>query len=242
MQKEALRRIISDTIGSVGPSPALYLSGGVDSSILLYELLQKVSCETLHVFTGRFNVPADEINHAISVGGYFDINEHHHIVAIDLDAMLKEDLPGIMKYFPAPRWNVWPWYLARAAKAAGCKTVYIGEGSDEIFGGYPDRDYLQGWASQIHFVRYTYDVIHEAFDLNLKAPFSDLNWVQLLKDDTYAPPNKAVLKDAYRGIIPDWILNHSQPPAPKSYFDQLGGLPVLEKIACEAWLGVHDGG
>jgi len=241
MQPEALRRVISDTIGNVGPSPCLYLSGGVDSSILLYELLQKVSCETLLVFTAMFNVDSDEHRKAQYVKDHFGVKNIYYI-DIDLLDMLNKDLPGIMKYFPAPRWNVWPWYLARAAKAAGCKTVYIGEGSDEIFGGYPDRDYLHGWAGQIDFVRYTYDVIHNAFDLNLKAPFCDLNWVQLLKSDTYAPPNKAILRDAYRGVIPDWMLDgNSQPPAAKSYLDSIGPA-ALEKIACKAWLEAHENG
>ena len=239
MQPEALRRVISDVIGNVGPSPCLYLSGGVDSSILLYELLQKVSPETLLTFTASFNTDKDEYVKAVRVVNHFAKLENHHHIVINLHEMLNKDLPGIMKYFPAPRWNVWPWYLARAAKAAGCKTVYIGEGSDEIFGGYPDRDYLHGWAGQIDFVRYTYDVIHNAFDLDLKAPFSDLNWVQLLKNDTYAPPDKAMLRDAYRGIIPYWILdNNSQPPAAKTYLDELGSA-VLEKMACKAWLEVH---
>lgn len=238
MTKDNLRQIISDTIGQVGPSPCLYLSGGMDSSILLYELLQKVSVETLQVFTAIFNNEKDEYVHAQRVAEHFGVI-HHHFQEIDLDEMLYKDLPDIMKYFPAPRWNVWPWYLARAAKAAGCKTVYIGEGGDEVFGGYPDRGYLEGWAGQIHFVRYSYDIIHAAFDLNLKAPFSDLNWVQLLKDNIYAPPNKAYLKKAYEGLIPDWILNHSQPPAAKSYMDELGGIDVLEKIACKAWLEGH---
>ena len=240
MQPEALRRIISDTIGSVGPSPALYLSGGVDSSILLYELLQKISRETLHVFTAEFIVEHDELIKANKVMDHFVVVENGYCVQIDIKEMLNKDLPNILKYFPAPRWNVWPWYMARAAKAAGCKTVYIGEGSDEIFGGYPDRDYLHGWASQINYVRYTYDVVHKAFDLNLKAPFCDLNWVQLLRENAYMPPYKTMLKDAYRGIIPDWILdNNSQPPAAKTYLDKIGPTE-LEKIACKAWLEVHD--
>ena len=95
MNKDALREIISDTIGNVGPSPALYLSGGVDSSIMLYELLQKVSCETLHVFTAQFFVPEDESAHALKVAKYFGIDHHHHSVLINLNTMLKEDLPLI---------------------------------------------------------------------------------------------------------------------------------------------------
>lgn len=240
MKKDELRQVISDTIGQVGPSPCLYFSGGVDSSILLYELIKKVPRETLYVFTAAFCVDKDEADHARAAAAYFNIT-NHHFIKINLDEMLHKDLPHILKHFPAPRWNVWPWYLAEAVKAACCETVYIGEGSDEIFGGYPDRDYLHGWAGQINYVRYTYNIIHNAFGLTLKAPFSELDWVQLLKENTYQPPNKAFLKEAYDGLIPDWILQHSQPPAAKSYFDAMGGPAVLEKIACKAWLNAHRG-
>lgn len=130
----------------------VYLSGGVDSSLLTAMAAQH-ELQTLHTFSASFGQhPLDESNWARKVSRIFDTT--HHEVAVTPDDFQRN-------------WSRLSWYrdgpLSEPADVAinslaalareRVKVVLSGEGSDELFGGYPKYRYAVptrwagGWAT-----------------------------------------------------------------------------------------------
>jgi len=195
--------------------PAVYISGGIDSCIVLHHLREIFDGE-IRTYTAKFWNRGDTTDRARSVAEHYG-TLHTEVEIVSFVQTLYEVMRDVP--FPQPRYNIWPYYLARQAARDGVKNIYIGEGSDEIFGGYNDRDYLEGWAGQIVYVISTYRLIHDYFKLGLEAPFSDLPWFDFFPK-FFHPPNKALLREAYTGIIPEEIRQApGSPPAFTKYLD-----------------------
>ena len=239
--------IMFQLINPPSDNVAVYLSGGIDSAITLYHVVQK--CRNVRTYTASFGVAADECTKAREVAEWFGTT-HTEVPITDF----LETLPEILKHFDRPRYNVWPWWLAQQAHTDGITTAYIGEGSDEIF-GYPDRGYLEGWAGQLVYVRPTWDICNQVHNIDLKAPFTELHHYMIeppCKMNTvlefYKPPMKEWLRKAYHRRIPEWILvTPTRPPAMCSYveFGKKLGLTgdikqQLQLIATRIWLEVHS--
>lgn len=237
-----LKHALSNLTNPPTTNVAVYLSGGIDSSVVLYHVCQK--CNDVHTYTAKFNVSTDETEKAARVARQF--GTQHTEVTITRDMFISA-LPTIMTLFDRPRYNVWPYFLAQQAFYDGMTHVYIGEGSDEIF-GYPDRGYLEGWAGQLIYVRPTYDIIHAHFGLTLKAPFTELHHYLISTTNTqtaplgfYGPPNKEWLRASYKAYLPDWIINTpTTPPAFTNYSEFGLTKQQLQLAATRAWLEVHD--
>lgn len=191
----------------------VYLSGGVDSAIVLYHLTQLANGvgQKILTYTANFGLNKTEGVQAKNIAEHF--GSIHKEVPIE---NLYPSLIQILQLFDKPRFNIWPYFLAKAAKQDFCKWIFIGEGSDEIFGGYTTKSYLQAWADDIIYIMSTYEIIHDFFKLELTAPFMQLDWRYFLP--IHHNPNKKYLREAYRGLIPDWIINYpSEPPAYTNY-------------------------
>ncbi|MFA5132912.1 MAG: asparagine synthase-related protein [Candidatus Paceibacterota bacterium] len=221
---------------------AVYLSGGIDSSVVLYHVTKK--CKNVRTYTAVFGVSNDESAKAQRVANYFGTT-HTEVFIFKSDIL--DSLPYVMRLFDRPRYNIWPFFLARRAFYDEVKTAYIGEGSDEIF-GYPDRGYLEGWAGQLIYVRPTYDIVNSHFGITLKAPFTELHH-KLIADygsqsaplAYFDPPNKSYLRSAYKRLLPDWILNTPTTAPAFTNYTELGITKHEFQIAAtRAWLGVHD--
>jgi len=186
--------------------PAVYLSGGMDSAIILYHLSSK-SQEQIYTYYAKFGMGGDMCEEAREVADYYGAY-HKEVEVTDFVETLKE----VMKFFDSPRYNVWPYWLAVEARKDGRRNMYVGEGSDERFGGYDDRDYLHAWASWLTYIEPTYVTIHKHLRVGLEMPFADLNWRDTLP--YYFPTKKKILRDAYKGLIPKaFIERDSRPPA-----------------------------
>ena len=118
-------------------SVGVLLSGGVDSSSVA-ALYQSVSTERIPTFTIGFNHKLDERMYAKLVSQH--LNTEHHEFEVDSKEVLSrfdemvwylDDLtsgdPGFFSTY----------LLSERVKDVGVKVVLVGEGSDEIFGGYP---------------------------------------------------------------------------------------------------------
>jgi asparagine synthetase B (glutamine-hydrolysing) len=127
----------------------------------------------------------------------------HTEITVDIDEYFRA-LPGLLALFDMPRYNVWVYYLAKQAHNDNMKTVYLGEYSDEIFGGY-NKSYLDGWAGHLSFGMPVYSTLHAHFGLDTEMPFMKLDWQKMLP--CFDPPTKAKLREAYRGILPDYIID-----------------------------------
>lgn len=230
---------------------ACYISGGLDSTIVLHHLVENGMA--VKAFTASF----DERTLIEDMKIINRLSSHYKVITeiIWIKDIIPE-FPEIQRHLPQPRYNVWPWWLARAVHADGFKTAFVGEGADEIFGGYNDRSYLEAWASQIEYIRRTWDVLHAVHDVKIVAPFSELNSFKMA--NYFHPPNKQFLRDAYRGILPDFVIDRpAEPPhyanyrslwerELKNYFPPCEDISVVEikrllqLFVTRVWLNVHE--
>jgi asparagine synthase (glutamine-hydrolysing) len=114
----------------------MFLSGGIDSSVIL-ALMAKLNSSPVLAFTAGWDVAAakDERAHAAIVAKA--AGARHETIEIN-EAMVWRHLPEIVGCMddPAADYAIIPtWFLAQRARQ-DVKVVLSGEGGDEIFGGY----------------------------------------------------------------------------------------------------------
>ncbi len=115
---------------------AAALSGGLDSSIVT--AAAKAHVPDLHAYTFTLATDGDpEVEHATLLSRKLGLT--HHLAQLDHGSVV-EWLRAVAWHLEEPIANVnaLPGFaLAAAVRASGCKVVLVGEGSDELFGGYP---------------------------------------------------------------------------------------------------------
>ena len=119
-----------------------YLSGGVDSSLIVAMASREVS-QPMHTFCAAFDgAPLDESPYAAQVSELF--GTRHHDVRVDASTFL-EMWPRLSWHRDAPIREPSDIAVFRLAQAATdyVKVVLSGEGSDELFGGYPKYRFAQ---------------------------------------------------------------------------------------------------
>jgi asparagine synthase (glutamine-hydrolysing) len=125
----------------------LTLSGGLDSSILAALISKKLkkdgNTDSFHAYTIGYGLESDEVPFAKLVCDKFKIN--HHVKIIDPLSAL-EDLPSIIWHLEEPLSNVTAITAYQWAKfmSVDLKVALIGEGADEVFGGYPQHRLFSG--------------------------------------------------------------------------------------------------
>ena len=143
LRQSVARRMLSDV-----PFGA-FLSGGVDSSLnvaLMAELLDK-PVETFSI--GIKGDMSNEFEYARQVAGRFGTN--HHELMIDEGDFL-DFLPRMSYLQDEPLADpvcVPIYYLSKLAHDSGTPVIQVGEGSDEIFGGYRIYHWFAGWERNI---------------------------------------------------------------------------------------------
>lgn len=192
----------------VYPKPCVNISGGIDSTVILHHLCEKTD-RKIHTYTIGFPDCPTEFEYAERVA------EHYGTVhkSIQIENML-EEYQKILPKFPRPRFNLWPYWLAREAYNDGCLNCYVGEGGDEHFGGYwykPKRSYVENWVNFFTYVHPTYKTVYQMFGLRLIAPLhpNNLHW-QLTLPFYDQEQNKRFLRESYRGILPDFVVNRKK--------------------------------
>ncbi len=114
-----------------------YLSGGLDSSLIVALMAQQVGAERVHTFSAGFGDPTvDEVDHARRVSRHLGTNHHEVTVTADDFERL---WPELSWYRDAPLSEPADVAVFRLAELARTqvKVVLSGEGSDELFAGYP---------------------------------------------------------------------------------------------------------
>lgn len=122
------KHIISDVPVS------LFLSGGIDSSVLALALKQ-LEVPALHSFSVVFaeadHSEAEEAALVAKLAG----TTHHEIPLAQADVL--RDIPEFLQAMDQPSFDgVNSWVISRAVRAAGYKVALSGLGGDEVFGGY----------------------------------------------------------------------------------------------------------
>ena len=135
---EALRESVKLRMVSDVPFGAL-LSGGMDSStnVALMHSQMDRPVQTFSIGYKGTNVSEfNEVEYARQVAKHFGSN--HHEIIIDRNHLIKF-LPDLVYYQDEPIADpvcVPLYYVCKLAKDAGTSVLQVGEGADELFGGY----------------------------------------------------------------------------------------------------------
>jgi asparagine synthase (glutamine-hydrolysing) len=141
MVDQALESSVDEALVADVPV-GLYLSGGVDSS-LLTALASRRSTERVHTFSASFGDDRfDESQWALKVSGLF--GTEHHDVRVTAEDFL-DNWGRLSWHRDGPLSEPADVAINRLATLARqqVKVVLSGEGSDEIFGGYPKYRYAK---------------------------------------------------------------------------------------------------
>lgn len=134
---EALRGVLRDAVRSHLMSEVplgAFLSGGVDSSLVV-GLMAEASSRPVRTFSIGFDDPRyDELEHAESVARHFGTEHHEFIVKPDALAIIDD----LIRHFDEPFGDssaIPTWYVSEIARRH-VTVVLSGDGGDELFGGY----------------------------------------------------------------------------------------------------------
>lgn len=113
----------------------MFLSGGIDSSVLI-TLMARLNEQPVLAFTAGFDAPGsvDEREQAAAIARA--VGAKHEAIEVT-EAMVWRHLPEIVAAMDDPTMDyaiIPSWFLARRARQ-DVKVVLTGEGGDEIFGG-----------------------------------------------------------------------------------------------------------
>jgi asparagine synthase (glutamine-hydrolysing) len=137
--EEALRlHMVSDV--RVGA----FLSGGLDSSLLVAMLAKRIGVKNLPTFTVGLPHPRfDEAPHARAIANLYNTHHHEQTLTPSLVALLPEVVYHLDE--PSDPLSLCAYHVAALAHTQ-VKVVIGGDGGDELFGGY-DRYYGNLYAS-----------------------------------------------------------------------------------------------
>jgi asparagine synthase (glutamine-hydrolysing) len=157
-----------------------FLSGGIDSAGIV-ALMAAQAAGPVRAFTAGFREPAfDETSRAAAIADQLGVR-HHELVVTSGDALAAlVDLPGANDEPFADAAQIPTLLLSRLARQY-VKVVQTGEGSDEVFGGYP---------------QYRLAAAHAAGNVAAAG-----NWPDPLPS-LDAHLNRAMWRDT-RGLVPD---------------------------------------
>ncbi len=121
-----------------------FLSGGMDSSLLVAMLCRKLKVKDLSTFTIGLNYQQfDEAPAARAVAQLFGTRHHEDRVSPDMIALLPDLITALDE--PSDPLSLCTWLLAKFTRQH-VKVVIGGDGGDELFGGY-DRYYGNMYAA-----------------------------------------------------------------------------------------------
>jgi asparagine synthase (glutamine-hydrolysing) len=112
-----------------------FLSGGIDSSCVV-GLMTKLGVADIKTFSIGYDSPESELDYARVVANHFH-TDHHELRLTPVG--FREILPKIVWYMDEPVGNTAsiPLYFLSEFARKKVTVALSGEGSDEIFGGYP---------------------------------------------------------------------------------------------------------
>jgi asparagine synthase (glutamine-hydrolysing) len=133
--RECFRRSIERLLPHSGTSPALFLSGGLDSSSVATELSQ-IYPETLHTYSLHFGEGyPHELDFARQVVSYCGLKNHHEVLIRPKDFIPR--LEAMVEALDEPIGDpvALPNFELASVVAQNHSAVFNGEGGDPLFGG-----------------------------------------------------------------------------------------------------------
>lgn len=122
-----------------------FLSGGIDSSVIV-ALMSQLHPEPVKTFSIGFDTGFSEADHARTVAKHFNCD--HHEIIISPDELLRA-IPAALhaRESPVSEPSDIPIYLLSKLARTRVTVVLSGEGSDEIFAGYPKYMFEKTYAT-----------------------------------------------------------------------------------------------
>ena len=216
VERAVIKRLVADV--DVG----VYLSGGLDSSLVASIMRRRV--KRLHSFTAGMKDSPDILK-AREVAAYLG-TRHHELLYTRRD--MKKSLEEViwhLESFDAPLVrSAIPMYFVSRLAARHVKVILSGEGADELFAGYSYLGKFRGARLRNEMNRaitalqdtnlQRADRISMAHSLEARVPFLDYHLLRYslgipeeLLEHRRGRQEKQLLRDAFRGYLPEDILN-----------------------------------
>jgi asparagine synthase (glutamine-hydrolysing) len=127
-----------------------FLSGGIDSSLVV-ALMSRLHPRPLETFAIGFDTGVSEVNHARVVAERFG-TDHHEIIVSSRD--LIAHIPRVLyaRETPITEPSDIPIYMLSGLARTRVTVVLSGEGSDEIFAGYPKYAFQRRFAGPLSVI------------------------------------------------------------------------------------------
>lgn len=222
---EKVRTLLNEAVGKrlklFTSHPAVFLSGGLDSSCVA--AVTSARSGKIKTFSVGYQNSLD-LRRAREVANH--LGAEHYEYQCDLKEM-GEVLPRVIYYLESfdaslVRGSIANFLVARLARQHGARFVFMGEGSDELFGGYhyiKQKDPCQAGQEMQKIILAGHNIGFQRVDrmtaahhLQCDMPFMDRELIRLafsLPVDwkiRNGETEKWILRLAYEGYLPDQII------------------------------------
>ena len=216
LTKSVRKRLMSDV--PVG----VFLSGGLDSSIIAALMKQQVS--ELHSFSVGLPQSPD-LKAARLVADHLGTVHHEYVYSeAEMQAVLSEVIYYLESYDPALVRSAIPCYIVSRLASEHVKVVLSGEGADELFAGY---SYFADYEDSMALHREAIAILQGLHNLNLqrvdrmtmahsleaRVPFLDVDFIERcmqidpqLKLYSTSGTEKWLLRKAFEDLLPQEIV------------------------------------
>jgi asparagine synthase (glutamine-hydrolysing) len=196
----------------------LLLSGGLDTSLIacLAAKYRKPDCITV-AFSGA---PAPDIEYAVEIAELFRFK--HTILKFEfpeLEEAMRDTIRILKTFDPMEVRNSAAAYIGlKLARDQGLKTVYTGDGGDELFAGYSfyfdmTKEQLDSALSTMwKWMRFSSVPLSEALGISVKLPILDPEFQSFAKQmdsslkvrvENGKMYGKWILRKAFKGLLPE---------------------------------------
>ena len=230
----------------------IFLSGGIDSSLITYELQKHL--KFLEVFTNKMSpnaiIKGEDHNSDFNIAKQFSnqLNINHKEVKITPDIIINE-WDNAIKTIEEPRynWNLPMYYFTNKFLSKNNVVVTMaGDIGDEIYGGYSQyynfkhmNDKPQTWRD---FIKIWMKKFASPIDLNMKFDENDLQdiLIKVLPEDLWNPDdiaNSAMALDCITTVSEDFFSRNDRFGMA---FSMEGRFPLASKKYMEYCLSINS--
>jgi asparagine synthase (glutamine-hydrolysing) len=212
---------------------AISLSGGLDSSIVA--AIAKGFDPNLHLFTGYVeSATAPDLENAIAMAEFLGMKDQHHVCCIT-DEMIESGIHDAVWHLESFDEDCVSGFISNYSVSAEVKkysnSVLVGEGADELFGGYrmvlknpkvKSPEQRERLARKLLEISYNtalrrLDRAWYANGVNYRTPYLDTRVVAFSKMVPMAwkiygekQIEKYILREAFRDMLPERIANREK--------------------------------
>ena len=214
---DAMERSVKSRLLSKNYPTSLLLSGGLDSSIIAGLLLKLGADVDFYSISN-----GEDEKYVQDCESYWEVESKRLDYKIDLESEdARNQLIEIYSKWnesPIDMGSVVPQYHLFDAIKKGSPTriVISGDGADELFGGYRRINQYDSQKSDVfHELTYYHlprlDKLSMAHTLELRSPFLNHDVIRFALSLPFEErKNKKILKDTFKGLIPDSIIERSK--------------------------------